>query len=135
MGYLKMQGGELLVTGCCSEPKYRRVGQDSTPRCTVGIAAGKHPTEVDDKGNPKTIWINVTAWRGQADVLGKARRGDGVLVSGAMYEREYNGQTYKGINASVVLLSQAGLPGGNSAAPSQPPAMTELDGEDGELPF
>lgn len=71
MGYLKMQGGELLVTGRCSEPKYRRVGQDSTPRCTVGIAAGKHPTEVDDKGNPKTIWINVTAWRGQADVLAK----------------------------------------------------------------
>ena len=52
MGYLKMQGGEWLVTGRCSEPKYRRVGQDSTPRCTVGIAAGKHPTEVDDKGNP-----------------------------------------------------------------------------------
>ena len=135
MGYLKMQGGELLVTGRCSEPKYRRVGQDSTPRCSVGIAAGKHPTEVDEKGNPATIWINVTAWREQADILARARRGEGVLVSGAMYEREYNGQTYKGINASVVLLSQAGLPGGNSAAPSQPPAMAELEGEDGELPF
>lgn len=135
MGYLKMQGGEWLVTGRCSEPKYQRVGKDATPRCYVGIAAGKHPTEVDDKGNPKTIWINVTAWRGQADVLGKARRGDGVLVVGSMYEDEYNGQTYKGINASVVLLSQAGRPGGNSAAPSQPPAMTELEGEDGELPF
>ena len=45
LGYLKMQGGEWLVTGRCSEPKYQRVGKDATPRCSVGIAAGKHPTE------------------------------------------------------------------------------------------
>lgn len=141
MGYLKMQGGEWLVAGRCSEPKYRRVGQDNTPRCTVGIAAGKHPTEVDDKGNPKTIWINVTAWRGQADVLGKARRGDGVLVVGSMYEDEYNGEVYKGINASVVLVSQPDYPTGYAPArptPSygaEPLPMTELDGDDGEPPF
>ena len=48
-----------------------------------------------------------------------------------MYEREYNGQLYKGINANVVLLSQAE----RGTAPSQPPAMAELEGEDGELPF
>lgn len=130
-----MQGGEWLVTGRCSSPKFRRVGKNHTPFCTVGIAAGTNPKELDEQGRPKPIWINVTAWREQADILAKARRGEGVLVSGAMYEREYNGQMYKGINASVVLLSQAGLPGGNSAAPSQPPAMAELEGEDGELPF
>ena len=130
-----MPGGEGLVTGHCSEPKSQRVGKDATPRCSVGIAAGKHPTEVDEKGNPATIWINVTAWWEQADILAKARRGEGILVSGAMYEREYNGQMYKGINANVVLLSPAGRSGGDGAVPSQPPAMTELEGEDGELPF
>lgn len=135
MGYLKMQGGEWLVTGRCSEPKYQRVGKDATPRCSVGIAAGKHPTEVDEKGNPATIWINVTAWREQADILAKARRGEGILVSGFMYEREYNGQMYKGINANVILLSQAGRSGRDGAVPRQPPAMAELEGEDGELPF
>lgn len=135
MGYLKMQGGEWLVTGHCSEPKYQRVGKDATPRCSVGIAAGKHPTEVDEQGNPATIWINVTAWREQADILAKVRRGEGILVSGSMYEREYNGQMYKGINANVVLLSQAERSGRHGAAPSQPPAMAELEGEDGELPF
>ena len=135
MGYLKMQGGEWLVTGHCSEPKYQRVGKDATPRCSVGIAAGKHPTEVDEKGNPATIWINVTAWREQADILAKARRGEGLLVSGSMYEREYNGQMYKGINANVVLLSQVERSGGYGTAPSQTPAMAELEGEDGELPF
>ena len=131
MGYLKMQGGEWLVTGHCSEPKYQRVGKDATPRCSVGIAAGKHPSEVDEKGNPATIWINVTAWREQADILARARRGEGILVSGAMYEREYNGQLYKGINANVDHPPQAE----RGTAPSQPPAMTELEGEDGELPF
>ena len=105
-------------------------GRHATLLC--GDCGGEAPHRGGRDGDP---WINVTARREQADILAKARRGEGVLVSGAMYEREYNGQTYKGINASVVLLSQAGLPGGTSAAPSQPPAMTELEGEDGELPF
>lgn len=135
MGYLKMQGGEWLVTGRCSSPKFRRVGKNHTPFCTVGIAAGTNPKELDEQGRPKPIWINITAWRGAAELLATAHSGDAVMVTGAPYTNEYEGRTYKGINASVVLLSHAGLPGGNSAAPSQPPAMAELEGEDGELPF
>lgn len=130
-----MQGGEWLVTGRCSSPKFRRVGKNHTPFCTVGIAAGTNPKELDEQGRPKHIWINITAWRGAAELLATPHSGDAVMVTGAPYTNEYEGRTYKGINASVVLLSQAGLPGGNSAAPSQPPAMTELEGEDGELPF
>lgn len=130
-----MQGGEWLVTGRCSSPKFRRVGKNHTPFCTVGIAAGTNPKELDEQGRPKPIWINITAWRGAAELLATAHSGDAVMVTGAPYTNEYEGRTYKGINASVVLLSQAGLPGGNSAAPSQPPAMAELEGEDGELPF
>lgn len=133
MGYLKMQGGEWLVAGRCSEPKYRRVGQDNTPRCTVGIAAGTNPKELDEQGRPKTIWINITAWREQADILAKARRGKGVLVSGAMYEREYNGQTYKGINAGFVSIS----PIAAQSAPGHPQdgGFAEVTESDGELPF
>lgn len=135
MGYLKMQGGEWLVTGRCSSPKFRRVGKNHTPFCTVGIAAGTNPKELDEQGRPKPIWINITAWRGAAELLATAHSGDAVMVTGAPYTNEYEGRTYKGVNASVVLLSQAGLPDGNSAAPSQPPAMAELEEEDGELPF
>ena len=52
MGYLKMQGGEWLVTGRCSSPKFRRVGKNHTPFCTVGIAAGTNPKELDEQGRP-----------------------------------------------------------------------------------
>ena len=55
MGYLKMQGGEWLVTGRCSSPKFRRVGKNHTPFCTVGIAAGTNPKELDEQGRPKPI--------------------------------------------------------------------------------
>ena len=130
-----MQGGEWLGTGRCSSPKFRRVGKNHTPFCTVGIAAGTNPKELDEQGRPKPIWINITAWRGAAELLATAHSGDAVMVTGAPYTNEYEGRTYKGVNASVVLLSQAGLPDGNSAAPSQPPAMAELEEEDGELPF
>ena len=64
MGYLKMQGGEWLVTGRCSSPKFRRVGKNHTPFCTVGIAAGTNPKELDEQGRPKPIWINITACHG-----------------------------------------------------------------------
>ena len=69
MGYLKMQGGEWLVTGRCSSPKFRRVGKNHTPFCPVGIAAGTNPKELDEQGRPKPIWINITAWRGAAELL------------------------------------------------------------------
>ena len=76
MGYLKMQGGEWLVTGRCSSPKFRRVGKNHTPFCTVGIAAGTNPKELDEQGRPKPIWINITAWRGAAELLATAHSGD-----------------------------------------------------------
>ena len=121
--------------GALLQPQVQAGGEEPHALLHCGHCCRDEPEGADEQGRPKPIWINITAWRGAAELLATAHSGDAVMVTGAPYTNEYEGRTYKGINASVVLLSQAGLPGGNSAAPSQPPAMAELEGEDGELPF
>lgn len=134
--YTKMQSGDWLVAGRCSEPKYRRVGKDHTPRCSIGIAAGQSK-ELDEKGKPRTIWINATAWRGLAEVLNQARSGDSVLVIGKLHTHEYEGKRYKDIQAVYVSVAQPDFYGDyRSAALAEPPQLEDLTEEDdGELPF
>ena len=87
MAYGQLRSGDWIVAGKCSEPRFKRVGKENTPRCTIGIAAGQS-NELDDRGKPKTIWINITAWRQMAVVLNQARSGDSVLAIGKLHEHE-----------------------------------------------
>lgn len=136
MPYTKLQSGDWLVAGRCSEPKYRRVGKDNTPRCSIGIAAAQSK-ELDEKGKPKTIWINATAWRGMADVLNQARSGDSVLVIGRLHTHEYEGKVYKDVQAVYVNVAQPDFYGTfHEPASAEPPDLSDLSEEDdGELPF
>lgn len=136
MPYTKLQSGDWLAAGRCSEPKYRRVGKDNTPRCSIWIAAAKSD-ELDEKGKPRTIWINATAWRGMADVLNQARSGDSVLVIGRLHTREYEGKVYKDVQAVYVNVAQPDFYGAfHETASAEPPDLSDLSEEDdGELPF
>lgn len=136
MPYTKLQSGDWLVAGRCSEPKYRRVGKDNTPRCSIEIAAARSD-ELDEKGKPRTIWINATAWRGMADVLNQARSGDSVLVIGRLHTREYEGKVYKDVQAVYVNVAQPDFYGAfQENASAEPSDLSDLSEEDdGELPF
>ena len=50
MAYGQLRSGDWIVAGKCSEPRFKRVGKENTPRCTIGIAAGQS-NELDDRGN------------------------------------------------------------------------------------
>ena len=142
MAFGKLQSGHWIVAGRCSEPRFSYVGENNTPRCTIGIAAGKSK-EKDENGYFKTIWINVTAWRDLASILYQARKGDSVLVTGLLNEREWEGKTYKDIQAEFVSVSKKVEPFAYSAPPDasvtsgSPPDFTEMadDEDDGKLPF
>lgn len=138
MAYGKMQSGDWIVAGPCGEPRLTRVGKQKTPRCTIGIAAGQSQ-ELDDNGKPKTIWINVTAWRKMAVVLNQAHSGDAVLVIGKLHSHEYEGKRYKDVQAVYVNVSQPEFYDEYAVPPAiieEPAAMVELwDVEDGALPF
>lgn len=143
MAFGKLQSGHWIVAGRCTEPKFGYVGKDNTPRCTVGVAAGKSKTEKDENGYPKTIWINIVAWRDMAYILYSAHKGDAVIATGLLHEHEYEGRMYKDIQAEFVHVAQKIDPYANFAPPPAAPAAqsggqdwTELtDDDDGELPF
>lgn len=142
MAFGKLQSGHWIVAGRCSEPRFGYVGDDNAPRCTIGIAAGKSKTETDDEGRPKTIWINVVAWRDMARILYNAQKGDAVMVTGLLREHEYEGRIYKDIQAEFINVAKRVDPYVNAAPPAEPAAQTsapdwaELENDnDGELPF
>lgn len=143
MAFGKLQSGHWIVAGRCTEPKFGYVGKDNTTRCTAGIAAGKSKTEKDENGYPKTIWINIVAWREMAYILYQAHKGDSVFATGLLHEHEYEGRIYKDIQAEFVQVAQKVDPYANAAPPPAAPAAqnsgqdwTELtDDDDGELPF
>lgn len=142
MAFGKLASGHYIVAGRCSEPRFNYVGKDNTPRCTIGIAAGKSKTEKDENGEPKTIWINVVAWRDMAYILYNARKGDSVMVTGLLHEHEWEGRIYKDIQAEYINVAQKVDPYANSAPPAAPaaatsaPEWTDISGDDdGDLPF
>lgn len=52
MEYGQLRSGDWIVAGKCSEPRFKRVGKENTPRCTIGIAAGQS-NELDDRREAK----------------------------------------------------------------------------------
>lgn len=142
MAFGKLQSGHWIVAGWCSEPRFNYVGESKTPKCSIGIAAGKSKTEKDDNGNPKTIWISVVAWRDMAYILYQARKGDSVMATGLLHEHEWEGRVYKDIQAEFVSVARKVDPYASAAPPAAPAASTgaqdwaELsEDDDGELPF
>lgn len=142
MAFGKLQSGHWIVAGRCTEPNFGYVGKDNTPRCTAGIAVGKSKTEKDENGYPKTIWINIVAWRDMAYILYSAHKDDAVFATGLLHEHEYEGRIYKDIQAEFVQVAQKIDPYANFAPPPVAPATqsggqdwAELSDDDGELPF
>lgn len=125
----KLPDGSVMICGGISrDAELKYVGEKHTPQCKVGVAVGKR--------NDQTIWCNVTAWRGLAQVLSSASKGDSVFVIGHMGSHEYNGKTYTELNAdfvSVAVVSDSAPV--HSESPAQAPfsPVTE-DGPD-DLPF
>ena len=121
MAYGKLQSGHWIVAGWCSEPRFNYVGEAKTP---------------------KTIWINVVAWRDMAYILYQARKGDSVMATGLLHEHEWEGRVYKDIQAEFVSVARKEDPYAGAAPPAAPAASTgaqdwtELsEDDDGELPF
>lgn len=139
MAYVKLPSGHWLVTGRCTEPRFGYVGKDNTPRCTIGIAAGKHKERKDADGNPETVWFNAVAWRDLAYNLYQAHKGDSVLVTGLLNKREWEGKTYWDLQVEYCNVAQKVDPYANAAPPpaaqNSGPGWAELSDDDGELPF
>ena len=128
----RMPDGSVIVAGACGrDAEIKYIGERQTPKATVSVAVGKRK---DGDGDNLTIWANVVAWRGLADVLAGARKGDAILAIGRVSTREYNGKTYSDLNADFVSIASIAQQAQQPAPQGDPMAGFE-EVEDNELPF
>lgn len=129
----KFKDGSVMVCGgCAKDAAVEFVGDDAKRVCKVGLAVGKRTPQ--GSGEPQTVWCNVVAWHGLAQVLSTARKGNQVLVVGKLKSREYEGKTYTDLIADFVSVCALPSPDVTPVAPTAD-QFVDLTDDGGELPF
>ncbi len=93
--------------------------------------------ELDEQGRHKPTFMNIVAWRGMAEVLRRARKGDLVLAIGRLQVRKSEGRTFKDVHAAYVnVVHLERYNAFHETTSAEPPDLSDLSEEDdGELPF
>lgn len=95
--------------------------------CTFSIAVARVENE--------TQWANVKAWSNLALVADGLQKGECVLVTGRLEEREYNGKQYKDIIADYIGKAPDAFARPVEAGESGEYQAPATGDEDSELPF
>lgn len=95
MGFLKFSSGEFMVVGPIpKDAEYKTVGDKQSSLTKFSVKASER---IDASGQKVASWTNCTAWHAAARACKDFKKGDVVLVTGKIEEREYvsNGETKK----------------------------------------
>lgn len=90
---LNMKSG-VIASGAVGSNKGIQSTKTGKQYCTFSIAA--------ERIDKETVWANVKAWANLALVADGLQKGECVLVTGRLEEREYNGKQYKDIIADYI---------------------------------
>ena len=136
---------QIFIMGLLARDPDVRHTQSGVTVCSLTLAVDR---DIKDKqtGERKTDWINVTAWRGTAELVSRyLHKGDRAVVVGRLEiqewtDREGNKRTTPTVNAENVYFT--GGPRQESAPeqsyrqePPQEQNFEELDDDQTELPF
>ena len=136
---------QIFIMGRLARDPDVRHTQSGVTVCSLTLAVDR---DIKDKqtGERKTDWINVTAWRGTAELVSRyLHKGDRAVVVGRLEiqewtDREGNKRTTPTVNAENVYFT--GGPRQESAPeqsyrqePPQEQNFEELDDDQTELPF
>lgn len=95
MGFMKFSSGEFMVVGPIpKDAEYKTVGDKQSSLTKFSVKASER---ADASGQKVASWTNCTAWHAAARACKDFKKGDVVLVTGKIEEREYvsNGETKK----------------------------------------
>lgn len=95
MAFMKFSSGEFMVVGPIpKDAEYKTVGDKQSSLTKFSVKASER---TDASGQKVASWTNCTAWRAAARACKDFKKGDVVLVTGKIEEREYvsNGETKK----------------------------------------
>jgi len=87
MAFMKFQSGEFMVVGPIpKDAEYKTVGDKQSSLTKFSVKA----SEITDASGQKVAsWTNCTAWHAAARACKDFKKGDVVLVTGKIEEREY----------------------------------------------
>ena len=95
MAFMKFPSGEFIVVGPIpKDAEYKTVGDKQSSLTKFSVKASER---TDASGQKTASWTNCTAWHAAARACKDFKKGDVVLVTGKIEEREYvsNGETKK----------------------------------------
>ena len=129
---------KLILQGrLVADPELRQTTR-GTNVCNFRVAWSAKYKETATK-----LFLSCTAWRGTGEMIAKHfSKGKEIIMEGKLSTRSYtdkNGQDRQTTELTVERAHFAGSKGDGSGASYQPNVsaadFTEMDGDDGELPF
>ena len=129
---------KLLLQGrLVADPELRQT-TSGTNVCSFRVAWSQKYKETETK-----LFLSCTAWRGTGEMIAKHfSKGKEIILEGKLSTRSYtdkNGQDRQTTELTVERAHFAGNKADGGGASNQPDVsgadFTEMDGDDGELPF
>lgn len=138
--YSKLQDGSFIIAGFVARDAEMKTSQNGKTYTKWGVKVGEKPSQVQGERG-EAIWTNCIAWHDMARYAGQIKKGDTVMVIGRIETSEYEGKTYKTLNAEYISIMGKGT--AQAQATTTAPQQTgnnvlaeyeEILG-DGDLPF
>ena len=138
--YSKLQDGNFIISGFVARDAEMKTSQNGKTYTKWGVKVGEKPSQVQGERG-EAIWTNCIAWHDMARYAGQIKKGDTVMVIGRIETSEYEGKTYKTLNAEYISIMGKGTAQAQrtDTAPQQADNNVLAEFEeilgDGDLPF
>lgn len=134
--YSKLQDGNFIISGFVARDAEMKTSQNGKTYTKWGVKVGEKPSQVQGERG-EAIWTNCIAWHDMARYAGQIKKGDTVMVVGRIETSEYEGKTYKTLNAEYISIM--GKAQTTATAPQQTDNNVLAEFEeilgDGDMPF
>lgn len=111
------------------DPSYKKVGNNGISCTSFSLSVGYSK---DEDGESKTEFLSCTCWRELADFAASFKKGDVVLIMGALEKTEYNGKTYEKAVCDIILPQMFALDELGKTVFKAPPSE---DNDEDDIPF
>lgn len=112
--YSKLQDGNFIISGFVARDAEMKTSSNNKTYTKWGVKVGEKPSQTQGERG-EAIWTNCIAWHDLARYAGQIKKGDTVMVVGRIETSEYEGKTYKTLNAEYISIMGKGA----AAAPAQ----------------
>lgn len=138
--YSKLQDGSFIISGFVAKDAEMKTSQNGKTYTKWGVKVGEKPSQTQGE-HGEAIWTNCIAWHDLARYAGKIKKGDTVMVVGRIETSEYEGKTYKTLNAEYISIMGKGTAQTQATATASQQTNNNVLAEyeeilgDGDLPF